>query len=475
MLRKLTKIVATIPNGSNADFIRQLYDAGMDAVRLNTAHTSLDQALDVLTVVRSVSEKIPVMLDTKGPEIRTTGIEAPLYVTEGDRVFVGQAEDAEGCPSFLTTYEALAEDVPVHSSLLIDDGSLLLTVEECRNNGLFCRVGNSGRIPNRKSVNIPGVHIHLPSLSEKDRDYVHFAVENDIDFIAHSFVRNRDDVVAIQSILDTYKSPVKIIAKIENQEGVDHIEEILDIVYGVMVARGDMGVEIPIDQVPIIQKKLIAACIARGKPVITATQMLHSMIENPRPTRAEASDVATAVFDGTDAVMLSGETACGKYPLEAVKAMAQMVRSAEKERLFSHDQPDRLTFDPVSNFLAQSATVGAVRMKARMILCDTSLGYSARLLASHRCPVAVQACTASARVQRELALSYGVYAFCTNPGTPVEDMVRSELQALLENGQLAIDDTVLFLVSSPGKTHQGANMLEFNTARSRLFPGKLRS
>lgn len=488
MLSKRTKIIATISDRRcDPEFIRSLYEAGMNVVRLNTAHQGFEDSLKVIRNVRAVSEEIAILVDTKGPEVRTVLSGEKFEVAVGDQVYIGEAAAAGGLPSFKTSYEALTDDMSIGGEVLIDDGSLKLVVREKRDGGLLCEVCNAGVVANRKSVNLPGVHINLPSLTEKDRDYVKFAVENDIDFIAHSFVRNRDDVMAIQSILDTYKSKMKIIAKIENREGVDNLEEILDCAYGVMVARGDLGVEIPLDEVPVIQKRMIRACRARAKPVITATQMLHTMIENPRPTRAEVSDIATAVFDGTDAVMLSGETAYGAYPLEAVQTMAQIARTVEIEKALQQEQTPVLcpismdavrvgdtasaqgeqTHDRISAYLAALAVQAAPAMKAKVILCDTKMGYSVRLLSSFRGTTPVIAYTHDRRVQRELALSFGINPCYTSDMPSVDDLVRAELALVVEQKMVGMDDLVLILASTPEK-RRGANLLEFNTPRDAL-------
>lgn len=478
LLQKRTKIIATISDRRcEPEFIRSLFEAGMNVVRLNTAHQSFEDTLKVVQNVRSVSSEIALLLDTKGPEVRTVVEGDKISLQAGAEVFLGAAADALGLPAFRTSYETLAEEMHAGQEILIDDGSLKLIAGERRNGGVVCRVCNAGVIANKKSMNLPGMHIDLPSLTPKDRDYVKFAVEHGIDFIAHSFVRGRDDVMAIQSILDTYQSPVKIIAKIENREGVDNLQEILDCAYGVMVARGDLGVEIPIEEVPVIQKRIIAACRERARPVITATQMLHTMIENPRPTRAEVSDIATAVFDGTDAVMLSGETAYGDYPLEAVQLMARVAKAVESERpeydlLPGHEPvcnlpPENGGEDRISAYLAQAAVQAAVTMQAKTILCDTKMGYSVRLLSSLRGRTPVIAYTHDPRVQRELALSFGIYPCCAGSVSSTDDMVREDMKRMVENGLIEQDDLVLILASTPEK-RCGANLLEFNTPRECL-------
>jgi len=316
---KKTKIIATISNlKCDVPLLKKLYQAGMDVVRLNTAHQTPEQAIEVIENVRRVSDRIALMIDTKGPEIRTTEAKEEIPVKSDDIIHVkGDKNGLSSAECVCVTYDRFVEELSPGDMILIDDGDIELCVLEKTSQTLKCIVRNDGFIRGRKSINLPSVHIkNLPSLSDKDRSFVDLAVENDIEFIAHSFVRTKEDILAIQDILDASRSPVKIIAKIENREGVDNIDEILDHAYGVMVARGDLAIEIPAEKIPIIQKTLIKKCIERRKPVIIATQMLQSMVNSPRPTRAEVSDVANACLDHTDAVMLSGETAYGKYPLE---------------------------------------------------------------------------------------------------------------------------------------------------------------
>jgi pyruvate kinase len=311
--RRKTKIIATISNlNCHPDFIKRLYTAGINVVRLNTAHMTHDDALEVIENTRKVSGKIGIIIDTKGPEIRTCDTENPLKVEYEDYIRIkGDPLQKSNGNIICASYEHFVKDVPIGSSVLIDDGSIALAVMEKDDEYLYCYVENDGVIYGRKSINIPSVHVKLPALSQKDKAFIEFAADNDVDFIAHSFVRSAEDVIAVQNILDKKKSRIKIIAKIENSDGVENLNDILDHAYGVMIARGDLAVEIPTEQIPMIQKQIITTCIEKRKPVIVATQMLHSMINSPRPTRAEVSDVANACLDHTDALMLSGETANG--------------------------------------------------------------------------------------------------------------------------------------------------------------------
>jgi pyruvate kinase len=325
---KHTKIVATISDKRcEVEFLDSLYKAGMNVVRLNTAHMMEEGLAKVVNNVRAVSDRIGILMDTKGPEIRTTILKEAIAFQMGDTIKMIGNPDAETTRECIyVSYKNFVHDLHIGDDVLIDDGELELKVIEKQTDYLVCEILNDASLGSRKSVNVPGVRIKLPSLTERDRLNIQWAIENNLDFIAHSFVRTKQDVLDIQRILDEQNSPIKIIAKIENQEGVDNIDEILDVTYGIMIARGDLGIEIPAEKIPGIQRVLIRKCVEAKKPVIVATQMLHSMIQNPRPTRAEVTDIANAIYYRTDALMLSGETAYGKYPLEAVQTMTKLAR-----------------------------------------------------------------------------------------------------------------------------------------------------
>ncbi len=465
MQRKKTKIIATVSDRNcDPEFIESLYKAGMNIVRLNTAHQTPHDTLKVVNNVRAVSDEIALLLDTKGPEIRTTNISEDIVLNDKDIIRLTRDGGEEG--SFSVSFAGLIDELEVGTDILIDDGATKLQVKEKKSNELVCEAIDGGTIGNKKSLNVPGVHLSLPSLTAKDREYIEFAITHDIDFIAHSFVRNRDDVMAVQSILDTHNSPVKIIAKIENREGIDNIDEILDCVYGIMIARGDLGIEIPAAEVPLIQKKMIDKCITRACPVITATQMLHSMIDNPRPTRAEVSDIANAVLDGTDALMLSGETAYGKYPRESVKVMCEIACKIEEntEELREHEFYSDEHSHRISNYLAKTAVHSALDLGVKAILSDTTTGYSTKYVSSYRSKVPVCARTHDKRVARELALSYGIIPFYTERNQNTDSLVTQAMAQLINLGLVSEDDQVLILASSPERTN-GANLIEINTPK----------
>ena len=465
MYSKQTKIVCTIAhNRCEQDFIKSLFDAGMNVARLNTAHIEIEDAAVIVKNLRAVSDRIGILIDTKGPEVRIRDLNEPLSVTAGETIHVSADDQPEH--GFCVNYDAFVNDVPVGSDLLIDDGEIHLTVDKKEKNYLICKVTNSGEIKNRKSVNVPGVNMKMPSLTNKDAKFVEWAAKNEIEFIAHSFVRNRDDVMAIQSILDRLKSPVKIIAKIENREGIDNLESILDAAHGVMVARGDLGIEVPAEEVPNIQKKMITTSIQKVKPVITATQMLHSMIDNPRPTRAEVSDVANAIYDGTDALMLSGETAYGKYAVEAVQTMTNIARKVEAEKGASSALLPvvKQTSDLMPrNYISKSAVEISARIGAKVIITSTISGDTAQICSSYRCRTPICAYSANPRIVRELSLTYGVYAQCIDVPQECSDLINKTVNLLIEEGVLTKEDIVCYIGGGQVKAKY-TNLLQIDKA-----------
>ena len=461
-MKKGTKIIATISDKKcDVKFLTELFEEGMNVVRLNTAHQSHADAQKVIDNVRQVSDKIALLIDTKGPEIRTIGIEKDIYLSKGDQVkIVGSQSDFADEKTFAVSYEFFVQDIELGNRILIDDGDLELLVIEKTDDYLKVEAQNEGFLKNRKSVNIPGVSINLPSLSDKDRDFIQFAIDQDIDFIAHSFVRKKEDVIEIQKILDARESKIKIIAKIENQEGVDNIDEILEYVYGVMVARGDLAIEIPAAKIPVIQRRIVRKCIDAKKSVIIATQMLHSMIENPRPTRAEVSDIANAIYNRTDAIMLSGETAYGDYPIEAVRVMTEVAMEVEKELV-----PDKLQREPrhkeVTSVLARSAVNASQFLSTKAIVTDTLTGRTGRYLSAYRGTVPVYALCYSKRVMRELALSYGVEADYKELLASRDEYVKEAMLTLMGKGYFTNEDSVIILGGSFGPS-KGVNFMEIS-------------
>lgn len=469
---KHTKIVATVSDKRcDVEFLEALYKAGMNVVRLNTAHLQEEGLTRIVNNVRAVSDRIGILMDTKGPEVRTTATVGgdPIAFKTGDRVKITGNPDQESSHECIyVSYRNFVNDLAVGSDILIDDGDLELKVVEKTADYLVCEAQNEASLGNRKSVNVPGVRINLPSLTERDRKNILWAIEHDLDFIAHSFVRTKQDVLDIQRILDEHNSSIKIIAKIENQEGVDNIDEILEVADGVMVARGDLGIEVAQERIPGIQRVLIRKCILARKPVIVATQMLHTMINNPRPTRAEVTDIANAIYYRTDALMLSGETAYGKYPLEAVQTMTKVANQAEKDKLKDNDI--RIPLDENSNdvtaFLAKQAVKATTKLKIRAIITDSYSGRTARNLAAFRGKYPVLAICYKEKTMRHLALSYGVEAIYMPELANGQEYYFAALRRLLSEGRLQPTDMVGYL--SSGKAGTQTSFLEINVVEDVL-------
>lgn len=465
MLLKQTKIVASISDlRCDVDFIKALFEAGMNVVRMNTAHANREGFENLIRNVRQVSNRIGILMDTKGPEVRTTNnAEGSIDYKIGEKVrIVGNPEQDTTRECICVSYPNFVHDLSVGVHVLIDDGDLDLVVTDKDENALYCEVCNDATLGNRKSVNVPGVRINLPSLTEKDRNNILYAIEKEIDFIAHSFVRNKQDVLDIRAILDEHHSDIKIIAKIENQEGVDNIDEILEVADGVMVARGDLGIEVPQERIPGIQRKLIKKCILARKPVIVATQMLHTMINNPRPTRAEVTDIANAIYYRTDALMLSGETAYGKYPVEAVSTMAKIAAQAEKDKMEENDIPIPLTPENtnVTSFLAKQAVRATTLMPIRAIITDSFSGLTARNLAAFRGKYPVLAICYKEKTMRHLSLSYGVEAMYMPEKANGQEYYITALHKLINDGTISKNDMVAYL--SGGKAGTKTSFLEIN-------------
>ena len=468
MMLKQTKIVASISDRRcDVDFLQKLYEAGMNVVRMNTAHGTQEGFEVLINNVRTVSNRIGILMDTKGPEIRTTACEEPIDYKIGERVFmVGDPEKitTRGCIS--VSYPNFVQDLEVGKDILIDDGELSLRVIEKEEDHLVCEVMNEATLASRKSVNIPGVRINLPSLTEKDKNNIQYAIEKNIDFIAHSFVRNKQDILDIKEILDAKDSDIKIIAKIENQEGVDNIDEIIETADGIMIARGDLGIEVPQERIPGIQRRIIKKCILEKKPVIVATQMLHTMISNPRPTRAEVTDIANAIYYRTDALMLSGETAYGKYPVEAVRTMATIAAQAEADKLDENDIKIPLENPDVTAFLAKQAVKSTSLMNIGTIITDSFSGRTARNLSAFRGKCPVLAICYKEKTMRHLALSYGVEAIYLPERANGQEYYFAALRKLVKEGRLSEDDMVCYL--SSGRRNMRTSFLEINTVEDVL-------
>lgn len=469
-MQKFTKIVATISDKRcDVDFIKALAEAGVNVVRMNSAHLEYDGFKKIVENVRAADDSLAIMMDTKGPEVRTTSTASgePVYFKTGDVVMVS------GNPDGLTTaehiylnYKDIAKNVRPGNLMLIDDGEMEFRITAVNGDLIEAVAENDGRLGSRKSVNLPGVRLDLPAVTERDRRNIGYAAELGVDFIAHSFVRSADDVRAVQKILDELNVPTKIISKIENQEGVDNFDSILEASYGIMVARGDLGIEVPAERIPGIQNMLVNKCIQAHKPVIVATQMLHSMIEHPRPTRAEISDVANAVYQRADAMMLSGETANGKYPVEAVRTMSRVALEVEGSLRSKIDIPP-LTDGDVTSFLARQAVLSETRVATKAIFTDAFHGISARFIASFRGNNPTFAICHNREVQRWLALSYGVtaYYFPQQDNSTPRHSVQAVRQIVMDD-HIEPDDRIAYLTG----TRHGAQALEILTASQILTP-----
>ena len=469
-MRRRTKIVATISDQRcEVEFIQQLYEAGMNVARINSAHVSVESATRVVENIRKVSDKIAILIDTKGPEVRTTKTKdkggIPVEACDLIEVKGGEATDLTTRETLYVTDKNIAKEVPVGASVLIDDGDIELEIVEKKKDVLIARVKNKGVIKSSKSVNVPNVSISLPSITQRDEMFIRWAIEMELDFIAHSFVRRKEDVLAVQKIIDEHNSPIKIISKIENQEGVDNIDEILDVTYGVMVARGDLGVEIPGEQIPKIQRNLVRKCVEYKKPVIIATQMLQSMITNPRPTRAEISDIANAIYQRTDAIMLSGETANGDYPVEAVQTMDRVAVEIEKDTLPIENINMVRINNEITAQLSRSAVRACINLPVKAVVIDTLSGRTGRYLSAFRGNKPVYAVCYRRHVMRELALSYGIYPEYQEPSFSHRNFLFNILTRLEEENVLTREDLIVVVGGDFGAA-KGASFMEISNVLS---------
>ncbi|MBU8879683.1 pyruvate kinase [Bacillus sp. FJAT-29790] len=455
-----TKIVCTIgPASESVEKLTELLEAGMNVCRLNFSHGNFEEHGQRIRNIREASKRTgktaAILLDTKGPEIRTHNMENDaIELTAGNEIIVSMNEVQGTTEKFSISYSGLIDDVHIGSKILLDDGLIGLEVTKIdRDSGdIHTKILNSGTLKNKKGVNVPGVSVNLPGITEKDAQDIVFGIEQGVDFIAASFVRRASDVLEIRQLLEENNAPhISIIPKIENQEGVDKIDEILEISDGCMVARGDLGVEIPAEEVPLVQKQLIKKCNAQGKPVITATQMLDSMQRNPRPTRAEASDVANAIFDGTDAIMLSGETAAGSYPVEAVQTMHNIASRAEsalahKELLAARSKDNDHN---ITDAIGQSVAHTALNLEVNAIITPTESGHTARMISKYRPKAPIIAVTSNDYVSRRLSLVWGVYPQIGKKATTTDEMLDSAVEESLNSGIVSSGDLVVITAGVP--------------------------
>lgn len=465
------------PRTMDKIILKELIAGGMNVARFNFSHGSYEEHAERIALVRQVSEQlgIPValMLDTKGPEIRTGLLKDGKKVSlEQGKEFTLYTEEREGDETGCSiTYQQLVYDVRKGDTILIDDGLIGLEVQRVSADKIECIIKNGGELGERKGVNVPNVKIHLPGVTQKDREDILFGIEQGVDYIAASFVRNSDCIMDIREILeDNHGRDIGIIAKIENAEGVENIDEILDAADGIMVARGDLGVEIPADQVPHIQKKIINKCNRKCKPVVTATQMLDSMIRNPRPTRAEAGDVANAIYDGSDAIMLSGETAMGKYPLEAVRMMAKIAETTEAHLDYSNLQKlnKKQRKKDISMAVGFASVSTAEILKASCLVVPTMTGYTARMISSLRPKTPIYAISPSEQAVRRMQLYWGVYAMPGETEDSTRHMITNSMKIILrrkliKKGELAVftaGDPATNMVSGRGRSTNVMQVVE---------------
>ena len=441
---KKTKIVCTMgPNTDNREIMKELALNGMDVARFNFSHGDHAEHRHRLEILESVREElgIPIasLLDTKGPEIRTGKLKDGKKVTlkEGDLYTLTTEEIVGDETRGYINYAGLAEDVKPGDRILIDDGLIELHVREVNGTDIVCRIENGGELGEKKGVNVPGVRVKLPALTDKDKEDIRFGVDAGFDFVAASFVRNADAIREIRAILDEKGSAMQIIAKIENEEGIENIDSIIEASDGIMVARGDMGVEIPAEKVPHIQKMIIRKCNLACKVVITATQMLDSMIRNPRPTRAEVSDVANAVYEGTDAVMLSGETAMGSYPIEAVRMMSQIAEESEKYLDYMFYQRRKVSAENlrnISNTVCYSSVATASDLEAPVIVAPSVSGFTTRMLSKWRPKALIAGLSPSMTAVRQMQLYWGVKPFHAKRAESTDALLFASVELLKEKG-----------------------------------------
>ncbi len=475
-----TKIICTLgPASDNEDILRNMMLGGMNVARMNFSHGTHEQhkkRADLFKKVRSeVGLPIPLLLDTKGPEIRTGNFKDGQVTLKENDQFILVNKDIVGDENSCTiSYKELYKDISKGSRILINDGLVELEVLEIKNKDIHCIVKNGGVVGDHKGINVPGADIRLPALTNQDIDDIKFGIENDYDIIAASFVRKASDVVEIRKVLEKNGgSDILVIAKIENREGIKNFDEILKVSDGIMVARGDLGVEIPVEEVPVVQKLIIEKCYRNGKPVITATQMLDSMIRNPRPTRAEASDVANAIYDGTSGVMLSGETAAGKYPLETIAVMAKIAEKAESAmdywKRFSTQQTEINT--SVTNAISHATCTTALDLKAAAIITVTQSGHTARMIARFRPACPIIATTVNPKVLRQLNLSWGVLPFLVPVANTTDEMFDMGIEKALESGLVKNGELAVITAGVPAGISGTTNTLKVHIVGKVLVQG----
>lgn len=467
-----TKIICTLgPSTKKEGVLRELMLNGMDTARINFSHGTREAHLETVNEVKKLREElnrpVAILLDTSGPEIRLGDFINDKVELKSGKVFTLTTKDIKGTEREASiTYKNLPQDVEEGTIILIDDGLIKMEVEEVTDTDIVCRVLNGGMVSNHKGINVPNVNIRMPYISEKDRLDIIFGIENDFDYIAASFVRSAYDVLQIRKIFEEKGcNNVKIIAKIENRQGVDNIDEILEVSDGIMIARGDMGVEIPLQEVPVIQKKIIKKVYHEGKIVITATQMLDSMMKNPRPTRAEATDVANAIYDGTSAIMLSGETAAGSYPVEALKTMVDITECAEKD--IDYDKKFKvlvkMNASDVTNAISHATCMIAMDIDATIITI-TKEGQTARMISRYRPYSPIIGCTPLRKSFYQLGLLWGVMPVIINEETDTEELFANAMKAVQQSGYIKQGELAVITAGVPLGVSGTTNLIRVITA-----------
>ncbi|MGB4658330.1 MAG: pyruvate kinase [Mobilitalea sp.] len=470
-----TKIICTLgPSTDKDDVLRELIQNGMDVARFNFSHGDHEEHLGRLLNLEKLREELAVpvaaLLDTKGPEIRigTFKDNKKINLEEG-QLFTLTTKDIEGDETQVSiTYPNLIYDIEIGATILIDDGLIEMTVISMNESDMICQVKNNGTISNNKGVNVPGVHLSMPYMSDKDRSDILFGIEHKYDFIAASFVRTAEDIHEIRKMLNKHNSQAKIIAKIENFQGVENIDEIIEASDGIMIARGDMGVEIPYEEVPVLQKLIIKKVYNSAKQVITATQMLDSMIKNPRPTRAEATDVANAVYDGTSAIMLSGETAAGKYPVEALKTMVKIaVRTeADIDYVKRFRMNDIQLCPDITDAISRATVTTAHDLNARMIITVTTSGKTARIISRYRPACQILGCTTDPVVYRQLSMAWGVTPLLIKLEYDTFELFSHAIKAVEDAGYLEDGDLTVLTAGVPLGISGTTNLIKVQIAGS---------
>ena len=471
-----TKIICTLgPSTDKGDVLRDLIANGMNVARFNFSHGSYEEHGGRLAKLKALREELgkPVaaLLDTKGPEIRLKEFKNGVEMLEAGQTFTLTTREVEGTKEICSvTYKDLPQDVQPGGTIMLDDGLIMLHIEQVTDTDIICTVLNSGKIKTKKGVNVPGVHLSMPYLSQKDREDIIFGVQNGFDFIAASFVRTAQDVYDIRNLLNEYDSNIRIIAKIENREGVNNIDSILSAADAVMVARGDLGVEIDFTELPGIQKDIIDRSFSFGKPIVTATQMLDSMMVNPRPTRAEISDVANAIYDGTSAIMLSGETAAGDYPVEALKTMSAIAERTENEEHYRAQRHAEIQIS-VSDATAHAACLTAKDVNAAAIVTVSESGNTARLLSKYRPEQPIIACVMKEQVQRQLSLSWGITSLLMGPAHSTDELIEMSTALAQKNGYLHNGELAVVTAGVPVGVSGTTNMIKIHMVGNCLATG----